>query len=79
MIKYKTEQVEKRVPEIFICDKCRMELKIGEDSFEYQETFSIKFTGGYNSVFGDGCSISCDLCQHCLKEMINNYYRILIN
>ncbi len=46
------------------------------DMFEIQEFHHIKFTGGYGSEFGDGDKVECDICQHCLKEMIGSFCRI---
>ena len=30
----------------------------------------IDFFGGYGSVFGDGNRLKVDICQHCLKKII---------
>jgi hypothetical protein len=54
------------------CDKCHKEYL---DIRETQEFLSINFTGGYGSVFGDMLTIECDICQYCLKEMIDGIYR----
>lgn len=54
------------------CDRCK---KVYTDIYEIQEFLCINFTGGYASVFGDMNKIDCDICQHCLKEMINGIYR----
>lgn len=51
------------------CDKCNKELEFG-DWVELQERHTIKFQGGYGSVFGDGSRVLIDLCQHCLKSML---------
>ena len=77
MLEYRTEQVEKKVSDIFICDMCGKRLKIEKDFLEYQESYSIKFTAGYNSIFGDENTIICDLCQYCLKELIDDFYRVV--
>ena len=70
MIKYRTVIKKTKVKffEKFICDKCKKELN--EDDMDLQETYSIKFIGGFTSIFGDEVKVSCDLCQHCLFEMI---------
>ena len=74
MIEYMTELVERKAVKSFACDKCGKKYKPdSEDIFELQETYSIRFTGGYSSVFGDMNEISCDLCQHCLKELIGDF------
>ena len=72
MIIYKKEMVEQEVFDKFICDRCKKEIT---DDFELQETYSIGFWGGYASVFGDENEIECDLCQHCLLELIGDFYR----
>lgn len=73
MITYKTIQIEREVFDKFICDKCKNEIT---DPMELQESYSIKFIGGYNSIFGDSSEIECDLCQHCLHSLIQDFYRI---
>ena len=70
MILYKTEMVKRRVFDKLICDRCKQEV-IGD--MELQETHSIRFTGGYSSVFGDGSDVSCDLCQQCIKKLIGDF------
>ena len=74
MIVTKKVLIEKVILDKFICSRCKGIIK-AEDEMELQETYSINFTGGYNSVFGDGCTISCDLCQHCLKDLIGDFCR----
>lgn len=54
------------------CDICKKDY---DDVLEIQEFHHIHFVGGYNSVFGDESMIECDVCQHCLYEMIKNNYR----
>ena len=55
----------------WICDKCKKIYDIN-DYMEIQEFHHINFTGGYGSVFGDMNRVECDICQHCLKEMIGD-------
>ena len=74
MIIYKDETVERQILDKFICDRCKKEID-GSDEMELQETYSIKFRGGYQSVFGDENDVSCDLCQQCLQELIGNFCR----
>jgi len=63
-----------------ICDKCgkkySSDVQADDWCFEAQEFHHISFTGGFGSVFGDMISVECDLCQHCLKEMIGNFCRM---
>lgn len=77
MIKYK--QVLKTVEEktTIQCDVCKKEYSIEDmnDCFEIQEFHHICFCGGYDSVFGDGNTIECDICQYCLKELIGPFCR----
>jgi len=70
MITYKTEMIEQKKLDKFICDRCKKEVKF---QIELQETHSIRFTGGYTSVFGDMNNVSCDLCQQCLKYLIGEF------
>lgn len=58
----------------YTCDRCGRE--DDADSGEGQEYIHIGFTGGFDSVFGDGCHISLDLCQNCLKETLNPWLKI---
>jgi len=70
MIVYKTEMVEHRLFDKFICDRCLREVT---DEMELQEVHSIRFKGGYGSIFGDGNNVDCDLCQQCLKDLIGDF------
>lgn len=67
MIKYKEKQTVEREMTSKQCDVCKTEYK---DCFEVQEFHHIRFTGGYDSVFGDGETVVCDICQHCLKRLL---------
>jgi len=55
------------------CDRCKKEYCASD--FEALEFHQIKFVGGYGSIFGDGVEVKCDLCQHCLYEMIGQICR----
>ncbi len=74
MITYKEVPSIRREFVSIQCDKCG---KVFDDEIEIQEFHRIHFTGGYGSVFGDGDSISCDICQYCLKEMIGSFCKTL--
>jgi hypothetical protein len=81
MIEYRKEKIEQEVPSKVICDKCGREATPlgghrGEDGYEFQEFLFIRFRGGYGSVFGDGNDVECDICQHCLKELLGDYMRV---
>lgn len=55
---------------VFItCDVCKKEYEI-DDTFEIQEFYHITHQCGYGSVFGDGEVLKIDICQHCLKKII---------
>lgn len=77
MISYKHATVE--VPSEITCDICGKTYNMDrnenepEDDFEIQEFHHINFTGGYTSVFGDENKVTCDICQHCLKEKLGQY------
>ena len=51
-------------------------MKVDSVDIEYQEGHHIAFTGGYASVFGDGAKVECDLCQDCLKALIEDFCRV---
>ena len=82
----KTEKVVVAVE----CDKCHKvyrkeetEVRKGltyviktNDMWELPEMHHIDFAGGYGSVFGDGNRVQCDLCQHCLMELITPFARV---
>lgn len=69
MIKKALRTVTEEYAISIVCDNCKKEYQ-ADDSMEIQEFHRISFTGGYSSVFGDMANVECDLCQHCLKEMI---------
>ncbi len=69
MLRIKTEPREHQFIEKLVCDRCSKEID-PTDHIEWQESYSIRFTGGYGSVFGDGADVNCDLCQYCLKALI---------
>lgn len=55
------------------CDKCGKTYDYEDDVLETQEFLNIDFVGGYSSVFGDMVRVECDICQHCLKNMIGGF------
>lgn len=69
MIKSKKEMVLSYKITSIVCDICKREYT---DDMELQEFVFIDSIGGYNSVFGDGNKIQFDICQHCLKKIIDN-------
>lgn len=54
------------------CDKCHKVFD-ERDFIDWQEAVGINMTGGYGSVFGDGATISLDLCQNCFKELCGDF------
>jgi hypothetical protein len=49
---------------------------VEEHSSEVQEFQCIEFTGGYDSIYGDGTLVECEFCQYCFKKMIEKFMRI---
>ena len=70
MVKYKIEKRDYEVFESITCDICKKEFFGGIDDMEIQEFLSIRGTGGFGSVFGDGERINYDFCQHCIFDFI---------
>ena len=79
MILSKVIQQSAIVTESIVCDKCGEKYNVEDDCLEAQEFLHIRFTGGYGSVFGDMSRIQCDICQHCLFEMIKDIFHIKEN
>lgn len=59
-----------------ICDRCGREISADGVDNEWPERLAISFRGGYGSIFGDGSLVECDLCQHCMKEVLGAWLRI---
>ena len=86
MIEYKTIQETKEIKTPIsttcdtcdTCDICKTKYIYDDNTesiYEAQEFLHIRRYGGYGSVFGDGETVECDICQHCLLTMINNKFR----
>lgn len=58
-----------------ICDRCQRRLTSDEPG-EWQERLSFDQSCGFDSVFGDDNTISLDLCQHCVREVLGQWLRI---
>ena len=69
-----TEQREVELCTAIICDKCGKRIT-PDDWIDWQEALQIRFTGGFGSVFGDEMSFRCDLCQHCVKDVLGDYIK----
>lgn len=74
MIEYKNQSINQEIPVVKICDKCKIEVNY-EQVFEFQEFYHIRINAGYESIWGDGNTISGDFCQKCLYEMIKDFVR----
>ncbi|KKN79645.1 hypothetical protein LCGC14_0338490 [marine sediment metagenome] len=71
---HKVESVE-RSPIAIVCDRCNARFRHKDDIWEYLEILRVDFTGGYGSIFGDGCKFECDLCQECVKKILGPFLR----
>lgn len=72
MRKYETRIESVEYLDEITCDRCK---KIITDELEEQEAMTLRFTGGYSSVFGDGANVEVDICQQCLKELVGDFCR----
>lgn len=80
-MKNKIEVTKKEfVAKSIMCDICgkTYDLNTMEGQLEEQEFLFLDFVAGYNSVFGDMNHIECDICQYCLKKMIDGKYREML-
>jgi len=73
---YKQVSVTKLFLTSITCDVCKKTYDVEEWS-EIQEFTHILLSCGYNSVFGDGITIQCDICQHCLQKLLGKYIRTM--
>ena len=73
----KTKKVKKEYNEMVsvTCSKCRRVITPAE-WIDWQEVYTISFTGGYGSVFGDGVTVRVDLCQQCLFDLVDGFYEV---
>ncbi|WP_272687627.1 hypothetical protein [Providencia sp. PROV149] len=56
------------------CDRCH--LRAEKDELEFHEFMSIDKRVGFGSVFGDGNRLKLDLCQHCIKALLNQWLSV---
>ncbi|MEK8164829.1 hypothetical protein [Morganella morganii] len=47
-----------------------------KDDPEFHEFLSIDRQVGFGSVFGDGNHLKLDLCQHCVKTLLNSWLSV---
>lgn len=71
-------QTEQKTVTAIQCDVCKKEYPCegGIAMMETQEFVSFSFRGGYGSIFGDGSTVACDICQHCLKKLLGDNLRV---
>ncbi|MEM5434706.1 hypothetical protein [Paraburkholderia diazotrophica] len=58
------------------CDRCGRRMTPDDTDWEWHERVSIACHGGFHSIFGDGCTISVDLCQRCVRDTLGAWLRI---
>ena len=56
------------------CDKCHFHAE--KDTLEFHEFLSIDRKAGFGSVFGDGNRLKLDLCQRCVKALLNQWLSV---
>ncbi|EJD6412119.1 hypothetical protein I5F07_19920 [Proteus vulgaris] len=56
------------------CDRCNCHAE--KDDSEFNEFLSIDRLAGFGSVFGDGNRLTLDLCQHCVKSLLNPWLSV---
>ncbi|EMI7065611.1 hypothetical protein V6858_004123 [Providencia rettgeri] len=56
------------------CDRCHFYAE--KDDPEFHEFLSIDRQVGFGSVFGDGNHLKLDLCQHCVKTLLNSWLSV---
>jgi hypothetical protein len=74
MIKHETVNITEPKVISVICDICKREV-LATDINEIQEFHHVHFIGGYGSIFGDGTTVDCDICQYCLLLLLSGKYR----
>lgn len=77
MIHTEKHQVTELIEVAKECDRCHTKYDVDVEYTETQEFHHIAFIGGYGSIFGDQNQVECDLCQHCLQELIGDICRIV--
>lgn len=56
------------------CDRCKRRLTPGDR--EWHERLSFDHSCDFDSVFGDGNTVSLDLCQLCVREVLGQWLRV---
>lgn len=71
------EYKRRTVQEVAACTSDRCKRRLTPDKLgEWQERLSFDQSCGFDSVFGDGSTISLDLCQHCVLQVLGEWLRI---
>lgn len=73
MREYRPQTVQELV--VCTCDRCKRRLTPDEPG-EWQERLSFDHSCGFDSVFGDCNTVSLDLCQRCVREVLGQWLRI---
>jgi len=75
MINYKKKNTIVTIRESIVCDMCGKVIKCVssemDEIIEAQETFHGLHQCGYGTIFQDEGVLEFDLCQHCLKKIID--------
>lgn len=79
MIETKTVPATSEAVVAKVCDRCGRRAESRSPDFECGEFISIRHDCGYGSVFGDGCRIEIDVCQHCISELFGSIARVKQN
>lgn len=74
MHNHEMAQVEITIFTGITCDKCKATYD-DCNVIEMNGFVSVKFSGGYGSIFEDGGIYQVDLCQQCVKEVLGPYLR----
>lgn len=70
-------EVVAQEPAAITCDRCGRSAENEPNNFEYEEYLSIVHACGYGSIIGDGTTLQLDLCQHCVKELLYPFARMI--
>ena len=68
------EQVTTEVIKAIRCDRCKTKYEIGTPAFD--AFTQIKHRCGYGSAWQDSDFIRADICESCLKILIEDFCRI---
>lgn len=77
MTNYKIIIAERKELVSVTCDVCKKTYTEANDSMELQAFIHILERCGYGSIFKDGDTIELDMCQHCFKDRLGEFARIL--